>query len=716
MGDARAHTSKVVERVDVAARMQRDLGAALRGSRPGKVLMAVDESPVLDPERLRRDHPEATVEVLDVRSGRRPAGRGFDAVVDATRRPDLRDALFDATFRRLAPGGTFLVLDHRPPGSVESGPAAEEQLWPRLVGTRASRRKVRRVVLDEQHLCVERSEGSRPGARTEGPELPDVVRRLVDVDRPTIAVVGSGRAARSADQLRRALPQAQVVLVGTTKPWPRRHARFAAYGPFDLMVDATADGALSAQLLRWGFLHVRGGGSMLVLDGSPLGRGPADSTPFWHALMGVVSRRGVPQVIERSPEFEWSRLATAVGRVDVGPRHVVLTNRVPALAVLRDRQLFRVARLRDDPAIQIRKRHPALLFTSRASLGESTARDPVRMPETYQVPALFVRECRDVVCIPKQLVIKGNLVLPDSFRHPAYVWQTNRSLKPMGRHFGAGVPTPERRLEGAYFHLDGELRHHYGHATTEHVSRLWAWPAAKAAEPGLRALVSMGLDRTALPEWQTALYEAAGVPREDIVTFSRPVVVERLVGATPMFSMPSFVHPGITEVWDRIGAALESRAEVGSPPERIFVTRAPGSGRWCYETPELERILGEHGYAVIRPEKLRLPDQIRVFRQAKAVAGFAGSGMFNLMFAPEPKQVLLIRSTGYTATNEYLIASVRGHHLETIACRPDVDPPPERLRAWPADGINRSPILRSSFHFDLDGDRRRLEEILRAFR
>jgi hypothetical protein len=84
--------------------------------------------------------------------------------------------------------------------------------------------------------------------------------------------------------------------------------------------------------------------------------------------------------------------------------------------------------------------------------------------------------------------------------------------------------------------------------------------------------------------------------------------------------------------------------------------------------------------------------------------------MFNLMFASDPKPVLLIRSTAYTASNEYLIASVRGHHLETVACRPDTGHEGGLRRAWASE-----PVRQPGFHFDLDGDRSRLEQILRSF-
>ena len=713
MRNGRGDLAGVPERVDEETRMQRDLGAALSRSRPGRVLLAVDESPVLDPERLRRDHPEAIVEVVDVRLGFQPVGAEFDTFVDATRRTGGRGALFDAAFPRLASGGVFFVVDHRPPGSDRTGPVPEEELWPRLVTTRTPRRQVRRLVLDQQHLWVERTAGRRPGLVPTGSGLPELVRRLVEVDRPRIAVVGARRAQRVVAELRQALPQAQVIGVRPTAPPHRRHSRLAAHGPLDLLVDATGGGTDSAALLRWGFLHLRSGGSSVVLDGSPWRTRSAASSPFWQALTDVVARRAIDSAYQRSREMEWSHLAVAIGCVAVGPRHVVLTNRVPAVALLRDRELQGVARRRGDPAIRVQVHERRSLFTSRAVLGESTSRENQRMPATYRVPALHIHEYRDVVCVPKQLLLKDNLVLPDSFRHPGYLWLTNRSLRPITRLFGEAQPTPSRRLEGSYFHLDGEVRHHFGHVMTEHLSRLWAWPSAKAADPDLRALISCARGRAEPPKWQLALYEAAGVARHDLVTIREPVVVDRLVAATPMFSMPSYAHPGIAEVWDRIGATLEAGADPRATPERIFVTRGPELTRWCYETLELERIFREHGYAVIRPERLPIARQAQLFRRATAVAGFAGSGMFPLMFARDPKPVLLVRSTGYTASNEYLIASVRGHRLETLTGRPDVERPRGVSQAWPTDWDNRDPAARSAFHVDLDAEQGGLDELLR---
>ena len=82
---------------------------------------------------------------------------------------------------------------------------------------------------------------------------------------------------------------------------------------------------------------------------------------------------------------------------------------------------------------------------------------------------------------------------------------------------------------------------------------------------------------------------------------------------------------------------------------------------------------------MIFPEDHPLPEQVRMVREADVVAGFAGSGMFQIAFAGGPKHVILVGSESYTASNEYLISSVVGHRLDLVLCRPDVPMEGERF-------------------------------------
>ena len=105
---------------------------------------------------------------------------------------------------------------------------------------------------------------------------------------------------------------------------------------------------------------------------------------------------------------------------------------------------------------------------------------------------------------------------------------------------------------------------------------------------------------------------------------------------------------------------------------------------------------------MIYPEDHPLPDQVRLFRRADVLAGLAGSGMFQMAFAESPKHVILVGSESYTATNEYLIASVLGHRLDLVLCRPDV---PKADRFKPAS-------YHSNFTYDPDREGRFLAAVL----
>ena len=700
-----------------------DLDRVLSARRQPRLLMTVyDGASVVPPEVVRAAYPEAEVEVADVaaRGWRRTTSRGgrLDVILDGSRDPEARVDLLDRTFPRLSHRGVYVAAGLRRSGG-DPVPRMHDQLWSRVVELLDARSAstegpaaasvapgdVGRVVLDQEHLLVERARGSaRPPPRA-GAGLGAILPLVSDVDAPVIGVFGGRRAARVAERLGQRLPQARIHrLKGRMRP-PKLHVTLAAYGRFDLLVDATTGGECSLVLFRTSFLHLRRGGHLVLLDHpvAASGRNVVPDAEFWPYLVRLTKLRGQVAPHVRGLKAVAVSWATAVRRLEIGPRHVVLTNGTSALAILRDERANAVARLRADPSMRLLEHQEPMRFVSRAVLGKSVVRDPVRQPKRFAVPALSVRQYLDVLCVPGQIALHGNLVLPETYRHGRYPRLINRRLTPLTRWFAQEDPVEATRLNGSYYYLDGELRHHFGHVTSEQLSRLWAWPAAKAADPDLRLLVSRGSLRKEPTEWELELFEAFGISRADVVSFGSPVVVERLVGVTPMFSMPDYVHPDIADTWDRIGDVLERRSTMPGAGARVFITRPPGSNRWCHETPLVEQRFAARGFTVVRPELLKLPDQIALVRGARAVAGFAGSGMFSLMFAPTPKRVVLIRGAGYTPSNEYLIASVRGHTLDVVSCTPDVPVP-------------SGPFVRASFasafHFDADTDGRALTRIL----
>ena len=262
-------------------------------------------------------------------------------------------------------------------------------------------------------------------------------------------------------------------------------------------------------------------------------------------------------------------------------------------------------------------------------------------------------------------------ILPDSYRHHTHPRLHNRFINDVTPTFALSpVDVSEAEpLAGTYFYLDSEWPQHFGHVMTEQLSRVWAWEDAKKLYPDLKGLIALPEGKTQLAAIQATIFEAAGIDRADLVTFSRAVTVERLLTATPMLVNPDYVHPEITAIWGRTGRTLEGMAPEREYPVRFFSSRRPKYKRRCHNVQDVEQAFARHGFEVVYPEDYTVPEQAAMFRRADVVAGFAGSALFSLSLCESPKKVIMISSESYTARNEYMIASVPGPRYRSVLVR-----------------------------------------------
>jgi hypothetical protein len=291
----------------------------------------------------------------------------------------------------------------------------------------------------------------------------------------------------------------------------------------------------------------------------------------------------------------------------------------------------------------------------------------------------------------------GDTILPDSFRwyfsahggSPRLASATGDIARIPPRHL------PRRRLAGDYYNLDCIFDGHFGHLTTEVVSRLWGWDLAKRENPDLKALFHVRPKRDNNPVLERALFSAYGIREDDLVWAEGPVKVDGLVSATPMWQdhRPYFAHPDISETWQRLTAGLLGNAEPAEH-ERIFVSRGEklAHRRHCRNQAEVERFFADRGFHVFYPEQLSLAEQVALFAGARVVAGFSGSAMFNLMHTRRLEATIVLSQNAYLARNEHLFAAVLGGELHYFWAPADVPPP----RA----GERTRESVRSSWAFD----------------
>ncbi|MCD4526980.1 DUF563 domain-containing protein [Nocardioides sp. cx-173] len=464
-----------------------------------------------------------------------------------------------------------------------------------------------------------------------------------------------------------------VRVVDATQTLPALHAALTVDGPYDLVVDLGGGPGLAERLSQLLF-HVRPGGVWAA-------RVPQDAGPFLSHLEALRVRHpgggGTPA------ERDADALAASIVGVERCEDVVHVRTAADALPKLTHRQVHRLRRRLSGEVTSLFEREG--FDWDVAAPAASTAEDwPV--PTSYQAPPLSLRAYPEAQCWPRQGVVTARFVAPESSQRLGAGRLHNPSFTDLSPRFVERPPVPRERLEGAWFHLDNQFRGHFGHALSEQVSLLWAWPRVLEEHPDARALVFDNRGNDTVAEWELQLLEAGGVDRDRVHLVRGPVVVERLLAASPMFSRPAHLHPELRSTYDRIGAALAAAATPSvESHERIFLTRRGRRG--CHNLDQVEAEAERLGYTIVVPETLPLPEQVRLVREADVIAGLAGSNIFQIAFAGEPKRVVLVGSASYPAHNEFMMSALMGHSLTHVAGTPDVPAPPSgfSLRAFHSD-------------------------------
>ena len=396
---------------------------------------------------------------------------------------------------------------------------------------------------------------------------------------------------------------------------------------------------------------------------------------------------------EHTREIELGRSMGAVEAVSGG---WIVTKRVSHQWKLRDREANRLlqARVGSGWGEAIASK-PATTYTSRA-FAVTHGEGPRVLRSEIDVPERWLRRYQGVTCYARKRVRLGDYWLPDTFRNPRKRQMYHRMLhstsQTMARAAGE-QDAPSRVIEGPYYCLDSEYYSHFGHVMTDVLGNIWGWQLAKELVPDLRPLLSLPDDQPTIPSFQRDILVSLDID-PDSIEYIRPgagVRVEELYGCTSDWSMPHYAAPELADVWERIGTGC-TRQQLAGAPELIFISRRPGETRTCLNGEVVEAFFSRLGFAIVYPEDLAFGDQIATFGGARVIAGFAGSGMFNMMFAPNAT-VLVLSGDSYTAINEYLIKSVVGGDIHYF-WSPAVVRHPEGGWSWEA--------YRSNFVFDLD--------------
>jgi hypothetical protein len=523
-----------------------------------------------------------------------------------------------------------------------------------------------------------------------------IVRDADDVlaARPSaaLAVLVGENPTPLASALAAGYPRATITSIPVASESPSLHVRLAAAGPFRAIVVATDVGPAGedlAALYRSVLFHLVPGGRLLMTDFHPGRPAPEGLWPTLHRLVALREGGALSPV-----DADERALAAATKRIVVNGTRLAVTNGTASLAKLRENEVDFVLRHRGGRDGQVLEHIEAESFERRGVIRDHREGTRQREAETMAVPRLSLRQYPSAYCVPRQITVSGNLLLPDTYRH--HLWgrlatSGTTEISPLFAQVQMDL-RKARDVDGSVFQWDSEWSGHFGHLMTEQLSRLWAWRSAKERFPDLRPVLYKKRESDEIATWERGLLESAGINANEAMVIAGPIRAERVIAATPMYSMPSYVSPRIAEVWDDVGRRAQVLAGCSTSPSRIFVSRRR-KGRWCHNRDDLEGTFVEAGFTVVFPEDLPFVEQAVLFRNAEIVAGYAGSAMFTLALC-DPKRVLLVCSEGYIPHNEFMITAVRGHELDVFWSVPD------------GAEVNRA------FKFDFDREGRHLHRVL----
>lgn len=481
-------------------------------------------------------------------------------------------------------------------------------------------------------------------------------------------------------------------------------------GPVDVLINLLPQNLLPPDVphhleMWWRlYFHVKPDGLYVLARGSAPGPELGTALGAWMAtLADTDDPEAVPTISDHDAELFRSTSAAVMSR-----NVIIARKRGKHYVKLRDSETNRMLVARE-PRISIRELAtiPAGDAVSRAVITSHEASVPVTsLPETLPYPELYLRHYRGRIAFAGSTLMYGDYtILPDSFRHHLASNFSNARITNVSANF-ARIPDnlrPRDTLAGNYYQLDSTFSGHFGHFTTEVLSRFWGWDRAKEFIPDLKVILRKH-PKELEPRLERRFFEAYGIAPDDIVWTDHPVYLESVVSASPMWhnAVPYYAHPGLREVWERLARGLIDPA--APTLERIFVSRGGQlDRRTCRNRRDVEQFFQSAGFTVVYPEDLDLSQQASIFAGATVIAGFGGSAMFNMMYAEKMTTAIVLSHEAYTARNEHLFTSLLGGDVNYFWSAPDV-PHPEN--GWSQDAFY------SDWEFDFERNRKPLEELI----
>ncbi len=221
-------------------------------------------------------------------------------------------------------------------------------------------------------------------------------------------------------------------------------------------------------------------------------------------------------------------------------------------------------------------------------------------------------------------------------------------------------PTVDRAIYVGHTHPQ------YGHFITEFIARLWAISRIRTDEKLLVRSIE-DLEFICAHPWAAELFGLLGLTLDDFLLPRHPMVIKRLTVPTSSFAEDGYCADVFAALCNTLGDRAAPTSELGQTmrERNIYLSRSKlicGTISLANEEA-LEAELIARGFDIIWPEKLKVVDQICLFRNGNIPVGILGSAFHTSIFTPQPKGVA-INLKGSPSLNYLLMDGVNEAEIE----------------------------------------------------
>ena len=184
----------------------------------------------------------------------------------------------------------------------------------------------------------------------------------------------------------------------------------------------------------------------------------------------------------------------------------------------------------------------------------------------------------------------------------------------------------------------GNVYPQFGHFLLEHLNRAWALLDEKYRN--MHVVLINNQDVNPVPEYMFVFLELMGVAREKIIILNQTTQFKNVYVPYQGYNLPVYSCPEFGKTFDFMA---QNVSDCDQSFDKIYLSRDAMKERRTRGEKFVSKIFEDNGFKVIYPETLPLVQQIALVKNAKVLAGCAGTALHLAVFMKPGGTVIQIK-------------------------------------------------------------------------